>query len=60
MAESVSPIVDKNNLSIPALRELLLYHDLRNVIRHFESRGFSLPEIYRKIGAMYKDIGGEQ
>jgi hypothetical protein len=44
--------IDYNKLSVPAMRELLRFHPLRQVIRHFEARGYTPKEIdakYRQV-----------
>jgi hypothetical protein len=40
--------IDYNRLSVESLRELLRFHQPRQVIRHFEARGYSLTEIEAK------------
>lgn len=38
-------IIDYNKLSVPAMRALLADHPPRQVVRHFESRGYRVEQI---------------
>lgn len=40
--------IDYNRLTLESLRELLRLHPPRQVIRHFEAKGYSLDEIEMK------------
>lgn len=49
--------IDYNKLSVPAMRELLRLHPARQVIRHFEARGYSRDAIKANYEKMLRMDG---
>lgn len=55
--ESVmSENINYNKLSVPAVRELLKCHPLRQVVRHFERLGYPMDEIRKKVVGVEKKL----